>query len=142
MFNMISGLIFVILISAQLLNVGMYTNAHAVWSAQRLWEVLVNTVINMQISYKAEELLTRWETISFSRRTLIHVLVMFLQFYWSRVWRWHYFVSNTGDETFNVQLGWTWFLAWSIHTLQTSCSFLQCPSFTQRGMFDVIKVFL
>lgn len=41
-----------------------------------------------------------------------------------------YFVRNTGNETFNIQLSWTRFLTWSICTFQTTSGFPQGRSFT------------
>jgi hypothetical protein len=36
------------------------------------WQALVNTVINPQVPWKVGNFLTRWVTVSFSRRTLLH----------------------------------------------------------------------
>jgi hypothetical protein len=36
------------------------------------WRALVNTVMNFRVPYKAENFLTGWLNISFSRRTLLH----------------------------------------------------------------------
>jgi hypothetical protein len=35
------------------------------------WRVLVNMVMNLQVPHKAENFLTSWPTVSFSRRTLL-----------------------------------------------------------------------
>jgi hypothetical protein len=36
------------------------------------WRVVVKTVMNLRIPYKAGNFLTSWVTISFTRRTLLH----------------------------------------------------------------------
>jgi len=36
------------------------------------WRSLVNTVMNLQVTYKAGNFLTIWVAVIFSRRTLLH----------------------------------------------------------------------
>jgi len=37
-----------------------------------IWWALVNTVINLRVSWIVGNFLTTWRTISYSRRTLLH----------------------------------------------------------------------
>jgi hypothetical protein len=41
------------------------------------WWVLVNTVMKLPVPYNADNLLTSWETISFSRSPLLHAVAVY-----------------------------------------------------------------
>jgi hypothetical protein len=36
------------------------------------WRALVNAVMNLRVPWNAGNFLTNWESVSFSRRTLLH----------------------------------------------------------------------
>jgi hypothetical protein len=43
-----------------------------IWFRTDQWQALVNTVMNLQVPYKAGSFLNSWVTVSSSRRTLLH----------------------------------------------------------------------
>ena len=49
-------------------------------------------------------------------------------------------VGNTCDEVLDVKLSGAALLAGGIRTLETPGSFTQCPTLTQGGVLNVIKV--